>query len=103
MGSPHVLVAARTLVDPRDPGDLAAVAAIQDGLAVESASDRPVETPGYDIGSLDRTRSALLALAAEQGSYSVSCGRKEDVDPVRHLIGTASGRAASPTPRPPTE
>ena len=37
LGSPYVAVAARTLVDPRDPGDLAAVAAVQEA----SPSTRP--------------------------------------------------------------
>src|SRR5690348_6580944 len=34
--SPFVVVAARTLVDPRDPEDLAAVAAVQDQLEISA-------------------------------------------------------------------
>lgn len=96
LDTPYVALAARTLVDPRDPGDLAEVAAIQDGLAVEAASARPFELPDYDTDSLDRTRRALLDLAAEQTSFERSFGRREDVDPVRHLIGTAAGWGGLP-------
>ena len=90
------MVAARTLVDPRDPDDLVAVAAVQDQLGIEATSDRPFELPAYETGSLDRTRNALLHLAAEQTSFAGSFGRQEDVDPVHHLIGTAAGWGGLP-------
>ncbi|MDZ5662212.1 DUF1254 domain-containing protein [Nocardioides sp. S-58] len=96
LGSPYVVVAARTLVDPRDPDDLAAVAAVQDRLGLSAASGRPFGLPDYETGSFDRTRSALLALAAEQASFERSFGRQEDVDPVRHLIGSAAGWGGLP-------
>src|SRR4051794_36325048 len=96
LGSPYVVVAARSLVDPRDPDDLVAVAALQDQLDISAASDRPFELPTYEIESLDRTRDALLRLAAEQTSFAGSFGREEDVDPVHHLIGTAAGWGGLP-------
>jgi hypothetical protein len=96
LGSPYVVVAARTLVDPRDPDDLGAVAAVQDQLDISAGSDRPFELPSYDTASLDRTRTALLALAADQASFERSFGRQADVDPVHHLIGTAAGWGGLP-------
>jgi hypothetical protein len=96
LGSPYVVVAARTLVDPRDPDDLVAVAVVQDQLGISATSDRPFELPPYETGSLDRTRDALLHLAAEQTSFAGSFGREEDVDPVHHLIGTAAGWGGLP-------
>jgi hypothetical protein len=95
-GSPYVVIAARTLVDPRDPEDLVAVAAVQDGLDISAGSDRPFELPSYETGSLDRTRTTLLALAAEQTTFERSFGRWEDVDQVHHLIGTAAGWGGLP-------
>lgn len=95
-GSDHVVVAARTLVDPRDPDDLARVAAVQDELTVTAISDRAFVGSGYDSASLDRTRSALLALAADLPTYEASFGGKDDVDPVHHLIGTAAGWGGLP-------
>ena len=44
----YVLVAARTLVDPNDPADVAAVNALQDQMRLEAASARPFALPDYD-------------------------------------------------------
>ena len=96
LGSPYVLIAARTLVDPRDPNDLAAVAAVQDRLEIDAVAARQFELPDYDPGSFDRTRSALLALAADMTSFERSFGRAQDVDPVHHLIGAAAGWGGLP-------
>jgi len=95
-GSEYVVVAARTLVDPRDPDDLTQVAAVQDGLALRAASGRSFVGADYDAASLDRTRSALLALAAEMTAFEVTFGRRDVVDPVHHLIGTAAGWGGLP-------
>ena len=60
----YVLVAARILVDPDDPADLAAVHALQDQIGADApASARPFVMPDYDTASLDTTRDALLTLA----------------------------------------
>ena len=96
LGSPYVVVAARTLVDPRDREDLVAVAAVQDQLGIRAASGRPFELPDYEPGGFDRTRKALLGLAAEQESFERSFGRREDVDPVHHLIASAAGWGGLP-------
>jgi hypothetical protein len=92
----HLVVAARTLVDPEDPGDLAAVASVQDGLALTAGSVRPFEPPDYDTASLDATRAALLQLAAGLRRFDRTFGRRDEVDPVRHLIGTAAGWGGLP-------
>lgn len=96
LGSPYVVIAVRTLVDPQDPDDLAAVAAIQDRLVLEAVSERTFVAPEYDAESLDRARTALLGLAADMTSFAASFGRKEDVDPVHHLIATAAGWGGLP-------
>ncbi len=94
--SPYVAVAVRTLVDPMRPEDLDAVAAIQDGVRLEAVSARPFEMPDYDTESFDRTRNALLSLASGLTSFTHMFGRREDVDPVHHLIGTAAGWGGLP-------
>jgi hypothetical protein len=96
LGSPYVVLAARTLVDPRDPDDLAAVAALQDQLHLDVPAGRTFTPPEYDTPSLDRTRQALLGLAADMTSFASSFGRREDVDPVHHLIGSAAGWGGLP-------
>ncbi|NYE18588.1 DUF1214 domain-containing protein [Microbacterium immunditiarum] len=95
--SDYALVAVRTLVDPRDPEDIAAVAAVQDEIGVEAASARPFELPDYDIASMDATRAALLQLAAGLRGFDRMFGGAGEVDPVRHLIGTAAGWGGLPS------
>jgi hypothetical protein len=94
--TPYVLVAARTLVDPADPADVAAVNALQDQLVVRARSEAPFVLPEYDAASLDNTRNGLLELARGLSGYERAFGRRADVDPVRHLIGTASGWGGLP-------
>ena len=94
--TPYVVAAARVLVDPNNPDDVSAVNVIQDGFAVSAKSDRPFVTPAYDQQSLDDTRAALLELAKGVGGTTRMFGRKDAVDPVRHLIGTAAGWGGLP-------
>jgi len=94
--SPYVAVAARTLVDPHDPHDLGAVAAIQDQFVISARGGRSFESPDYDTESFDRTRRALLELASDMVSFERTFGRREEVDPVHHLVGTAAGWGGLP-------
>ncbi|TQM64833.1 DUF1214 domain-containing protein [Humibacillus xanthopallidus] len=97
VGSGHALVALRTLVDPNEPADLTAVAAIQDGVVLAAGSSEPFRAPDYDTVSLDQTRDALLDLARNLTAFDRTFGSREEVDPVRHLIGTAAGWGGLPT------
>jgi hypothetical protein len=94
--TPWAAVAARILVDPADEDDVARVNALQDQLAVEANSSRPLETPDYDKTSLDATRKALLELAQHLGSFDHAFGAKGEVDPVRRLVATAAGWGGLP-------
>ncbi len=95
-GTPYVLVAVRTLVDPGDADDVERVGALQDELVLTAGSDVAFEMPDYDTASLDATRAPLLQLAAGVGGFDRTFGRREDVDPVRHLLGTAAGWGGLP-------
>jgi hypothetical protein len=97
VGSDHALVAVRTLVDAGDPADVATVAALQDALRLEAGSADAYTGPDYDTESLDDTREALLRLASRLVGYDRMFGTREQVDPVRHLIGTAAGWGGLPT------
>jgi hypothetical protein len=90
-------VAFRILVDPEEPADLRAVAQIQDSVTLEARSAQPYVSPQYDQTSLDETREALLSLARNLGGYDRMFGSRDEVDPVRHLIGTAAGWGGLPT------
>lgn len=94
--TPYVVVFMRVLVDAADPEDVAAVNAIQDRMRIEAGSARPFILPDYDEQSFD----GLLKAAIEMGRFSPDSsrtfGKKEDVDPVRHFIGTAVGWGGLP-------
>jgi hypothetical protein len=92
----YVVLAVRLLVDPNDPDDVAAVHALQDQIGIEAAAGRPFTMPDYDRASFDATRNALLELAKGVHGFAHAFGRRADVDPVHHLIGTAAGWGGLP-------
>jgi hypothetical protein len=94
--TPWVLVAVRVLVDPADPDDIAAVTAIQDQIKLGANSLNPFEMPDYEPSSFDATRKAVLELAKHVGGLDHSFGTRDEVNPVRHLIGTAAGWGGLP-------
>lgn len=95
--TPYVAVAARVLVDPSDPTDVAEVARIQDGFTIDAASARPFVMPDYDTDSFNAVREAVLTLARAGIRSERMFGRKDEVDPIRHLMGTAAGWGGLPT------
>lgn len=96
-GSRYVVVAVRILVDPADADDVAAVAALQDRISLTSRSAEAFEYPEYDPESFDETRDALLALARNLTGFDRMFGDEDDVEPVRHLIGSAAGWGGLPS------
>ena len=94
--TPWVAVAARILVDPGSPADVAEVNALQDRLVVDASAANPFEQPDYDTASLDATRTALLQLARGLDAFDSAFGMKNEVDPVRHLLGAAAGWGGLP-------
>jgi hypothetical protein len=96
VGTRYVMVAVRTLVDPADPKDLDQVHALQDAIKVEQTSPGKFEVPNWDQASQKQVRDALLLLAAHTGGFRNAFGKKGQVDPVRHLIGTAAGWGGNP-------
>ncbi len=95
-GTEYVNLSIRTFVDPSDRADVAKVNALQDAVELRSNSARPFTHPAYDEKSLTATREALLKLGEGLSDTDGVFGKKEDVDPVRHLIGTALGWGGLP-------
>jgi hypothetical protein len=90
------MAAVRTLVDPSDPADLAAAHALQDAIVAHQASAGRFETPSWDPVSQKAVREALEALGKTLPDSQRMFGPRAKVDPVRHLIGTASGWGGNP-------
>lgn len=92
----YVVVAIRILVDPNDAADLAVVNALQDQVTIDAVASRPFELPDYDEASFTATRNALLELSKGMPGYAGCFGRRSEVNPVRHLVGSASGWGGLP-------
>ncbi|MFM0523440.1 DUF1214 domain-containing protein [Paraburkholderia strydomiana] len=90
IGTRYVLATVRTLVNPADPGDLAKAHALQDDTRIEQKNVGSFDVPNWDEASQKKVRDALLVLGATLPSARKSFGRESDVDPVHHLIGTAT-------------
>ncbi|ANY85336.1 carboxylesterase (plasmid) [Microvirga ossetica] len=97
IGTRYVIVAIRTLVNPADPKDVAAVHALQDAIRVEQpGGPGRFEVPAWDQASQKTVREALLVLASTLPDTKRMFGPKEAVDPVRRLIGAASAWGGNP-------
>ncbi|AVM01853.1 carboxylesterase [Gordonia iterans] len=96
LGSDFIVLAVRTLFNPSDPADIAEVHRIQDGMLLDAQASRPFEPNTFDPASHKATRDALLTLQKGLPGYSKSFGSKAQVDPVHHLLGTASGWGGLP-------
>ncbi len=96
VGTRYVVAAIRTLVDPADPRDIAQVHALQDAIKVDQKDAGKFEAPNWDQASQKKVRDALLVLATTIPDFSKAFGTKAEVDPIRHLIGTAAGWGGNP-------
>lgn len=95
-GTDYVVVAARILFDPTSEADLAEVHRLQDGFAIEAGEQRAFDHPDYEQQSHREVRDALLMLGKTMGGLAHCFGTAAEVDPVRHLVGTALGWGGLP-------
>lgn len=96
VGTRYVVIGIRTLVDPADPKDIAEVHALQDAIKVSQKETGKFEVPAWDPASQKKVREALLVLGSTMPDFSRAFGTKQEVDPIRHLIGTATGWGGNP-------
>jgi hypothetical protein len=96
VGTRYVLAAVRTLVDPNDPKDLKEVHALQDAIKASQKATGKFEVPNWDPISQKKVRDALLVLGSTIPDFRKAFGTKAEVDPIRHLIGAATGWGGNP-------
>jgi hypothetical protein len=97
IGTRYISLGVRMLVDPGDPKDIAQVHALQDAIVVaQPGGPGRFEVPNWDQASQKKVREALLALAETLPDTKRTFGAKDQVDPVRHLIGTAFAFGGNP-------
>jgi hypothetical protein len=96
IGTRYVFLILRTLVDPNDPKDVEQVRSLQDAVVVKQASVGKFEVPNWDPESQKKVREALLVLGASLPDSRKMFGTKDQVDPVRFLIGSAMAWGGNP-------
>lgn len=96
IGTRYLLVAIRILADPNDKTDMETVHKIQDAIVAKQVNQGNFDTPQWDSASRDSIRAALRDLGRFLPDSKRMFGSREDVDQVRHLIGTAVGWGGNP-------
>jgi hypothetical protein len=97
IGTRYALIAIRLLVDPANPRDVEQVHALQDGIKAEQpGGPGRFEVPNWDPVSQKKVRDALVMLGETIPDWKHAAGRRGEVDPVRHLIVTATGWGLNP-------
>jgi hypothetical protein len=97
IGTRYMCAIIRTLVDPDDPKDIAVVQKLQDSIKIAQANPGSLTVPAWDPESQKKIRDALKILAGFQGPDAPSkFGWMGEVDPIFHIVGTASGWGGNP-------
>jgi len=97
IGTRYVLTAIRTLVDPNDPKDVEQVHTLQDAIRVEQPKGPGgFEVPNWDAAGQKKVRDALLVLGATLPDTKGMFGTRDQVEPVRRLIGAAMAWGGNP-------
>ena len=97
VGTRYALAAIRILADPNAPEDVAQVNVLQDAIKVEQpGGPGRLEVPNWDAASHQKIRAALVVLAETLPDWRHAAGRRTEVDPIRHLIVTATGWGLNP-------
>ncbi|MHC9046846.1 DUF1214 domain-containing protein [Microbacterium saperdae] len=96
VGTDYATLIARILVDPNSTEDVTAVNRLQDGLTITGGGTGVFPLPTYDEPSQVHTRDVILELARGVSRYDHAFGTRTEVDPILHLLGTASGWGGLP-------
>lgn len=97
VGTRYVVVAVRIFANPDDSKDLKAAHTLQDAIKVsQSGGPGKLELPEWDPVSQKNVRSALLAINNTMPDTNFMFGKKEEVQPIRHLVGSAAAWGGNP-------
>jgi len=96
LGTRYIMVAVRTLVNTNDLDDVRAARALQDAIVVGQSAHGSLELPDWDRATEKKVREALLALGTTVADSRRMFGARTEVDPVRHLIGSAMAWGGNP-------
>jgi hypothetical protein len=90
IGTRYAIAVVRFLVDFSNKEDVGQVHALQDAIKFSQKRPGTFEIPNWDEASLKKVQAALLQLGTTVSDTRRMFGANEnEVDPVRHLIGSA--------------
>ncbi len=96
VGTRYMIAIFRTFVDATDPEDIAAANALQDQIQIIQDDPGSFEVPDWEEESLQAVREAAKTLANTRTDTNPYFGQKPLLNPLYHLIGTASGWGGNP-------
>src|SRR5262249_12978113 len=97
IGTRYVMLGMRTFINPNDQADIEKAHALQDATKVEQpGGPGKFEVPHWDAISQKKVREALLVLYATLPDQNRMFGTKEQVDPLRRVVGAAGGWGGNP-------
>lgn len=94
--TPYVALLFRYLVDSEDPEDVTKVIALQDEVRLVANSAQPFDPAHYDKDAFNDVLNAVLQLARFSPDSRATFGSKNEVDPIRHMLGTGFGWGGLP-------
>ena len=90
IGTRYAVVIVRLLLDPRNNDEFRQLHALQDAIQVTQHSPGAFQVPNWDEASRQKVQAALLQLGTTISDTRRMYGAGgNQVDPVRHLIGSA--------------
>ncbi len=91
VGSRYVQVTFRTFVNANSAEDNAEVSKLQDQIIIKQKSAGVLDIPEWDSISYVRNKKYIMGLVQDIPDSKQMYGDKEDINPIKHLIGTAAG------------
>jgi hypothetical protein len=92
VGSRYCMAAVRTFLDPNDPGDLAVVHALQNGLKIKAGAGVPFARPAYNMDRYRELHTDIQKLISFwDGDTRNVMGRRGEVDELLHTVASITG------------
>lgn len=91
IGTRYILLAIRTFIDPNDKNDLPKVKELQNSIKTDQKNKGSFDIPNWDKTSQKRVHDSLVEASKKFPDTKGMFGLKTEVDPERHLVGTATG------------
>ncbi|MFC4542328.1 DUF1214 domain-containing protein [Halosolutus amylolyticus] len=90
IGTRYVSALMRTFIDLNDPDDVNEVHRLQDETTVRQQSSGTFEIPNWDQESFEEIEEALITVGETMDDLGGVYGDVDEVDPVKHYIGSAA-------------